>query len=90
MLSTEATMTTTVKVSSRYQIAVPKLARQLLGIERGDRLLVEVKRGILLLVPEPKDYVAHLAGLHRQVWEGVETEEYLRGEREAWTESARR
>ena len=82
----ERKMTTAVKVSSRYQIAVPKLARQILGIERGDRLLVEVKRGMLILVPEPKDYVAHLAGLHRQVWEDLETDEYLRGEREAWTD----
>jgi len=83
-------MATTVKVSSRYQIAVPKVARRLLGIKKGDRLLVEVREGMLILIPEPKDYVAHLAGLHHQVWEGIDTDEYLRREREAWTDSERR
>ena len=80
-------MATTVKVSSRYQIAVPKVARRLLGIKKGDRLLVEVREGMLILIPEPKDYVAHLAGLHHQVWEGIDTDEYLRREREACTDS---
>lgn len=83
-------MATTVKVSSRYQIAVPKEARGLLGIEKGDRLLVEVREGMLILIPEPKDYVTHLAGLHHHVWEGIDTDEYLRREREAWTDSERR
>jgi len=80
-------MATTVKVSSRYQIAVPKVARRLLGIKKGDRLLVEVREGMLILIPEPKDYVTHLAGLHHQVWDGIDTDEYLRREREAWTDS---
>lgn len=73
-----------VKVSSRYQIAVPAEARKRLGIQRGDRLLVEVRDGSLLLLPEPRDYPRHLRGLHREVWEGVEPQEYVGQEREAW------
>jgi AbrB family looped-hinge helix DNA binding protein len=75
-------MVTRVKVSNRYQIAVPAEARKRLGIERGDRLLVEIRGGSLL--PEPRDYAQHLRGLHREVWEGVEAQEYVRREREAW------
>jgi prevent-host-death family protein len=30
------------------------------------------------------DYTTHLAGLHREVWEGVDTGTYLQEEREAW------
>jgi len=77
--------TVTVKVSSRYQIAVPKIARERLKIEKGDRLLVDVQDGMLILLPCPEDYAARLAGLHAEVWAGLDTAAYLREEREAWT-----
>ena len=81
------TAKTTVKVSSRYQIAVPRLAREQLEIEKGDRLLVDVQDGLLVLVPCPKDYAERLAGLHGEIWSGVDTDAYLHKEREAWTSS---
>jgi AbrB family looped-hinge helix DNA binding protein len=62
-----------VKVSSRYQIAVPCLARERLNIQRGDRLLVDVQDGLLVLIPQPQDYAAHMAGLHREVWADLDT-----------------
>ena len=81
------TAKTTVKVSSRYQIAVPRVAREQLEIEKGDRLLVDVQDGLLVLVPCPKDYAERLAGLHHEIWSGVDTRAYLHEEREAWTSS---
>ncbi len=33
-----------------------------------------------------EDYTAHLAGLHRKVWEEVDTDAYLQRERDAWEE----
>jgi AbrB family looped-hinge helix DNA binding protein len=74
-----------VKVSSRYQIAVPRIARERLNIKSGDRLLVDIQDGILL--PQPKDYATHLAGLHREVWAGLDTTAYLQEERGAWNAS---
>ena len=53
-----------IKVSSRYQVVVPRIAREKLNIQIGDRLLVDVQDGVLILIPQPQDYVAHLAGLH--------------------------
>jgi len=76
-----------VKVSSRYQIAVPRIAREHLKIEKGDRLLVDVQDGLLVLVPCPQDYADRLAGLHREIWSGVDTDAYLHEEREAWISS---
>lgn len=78
---------TSVKVSSRYQIAVPRVARERLNIQSGDRLLVDVQDGLLILLPEPRDYSAHLAGLHREVWANLDTTAYLREERDAWNAS---
>ena len=76
-----------VKVSSRYQIAVPRMARERLNIRSGDRLLVDVQDGLLILLPQPKDYTAHMAGLHREVWAGLDTTAYLQEERDAWNAS---
>jgi AbrB family looped-hinge helix DNA binding protein len=78
------TQQSTVKVSSRNQIALPSEARKKLNIRSGDRLLVDVQDGVLVLVPQPQDYVAAMAGLHREVWDGVDAEAYLNEERDAW------
>jgi AbrB family looped-hinge helix DNA binding protein len=76
----------TVKVSSRYQIAVPQSVRQQLGIASGDRLLVQVRGNVIILLPEPKNYVEHMAGLHADVWKRVDADDYIRAERDAWTD----
>jgi antitoxin PrlF len=73
-----------VKVSRKHQIAVPAEVRKQLGIKSGDELLVELRGGYVVLLPEPRDYSRRLRGLHREVWEGVEPQEYVRRERAAW------
>jgi AbrB family looped-hinge helix DNA binding protein len=74
----------TVKVSNRYQISLPSSARQQLNIQAGDRLLVDVQEGVIVLIPQPQDYVEYLAGLHREIWQNIDTTTYLDQEREAW------
>ena len=78
---------TTVKVSGRYQIALPSAARKELSIDAGDRLLVDIQDGMIILIPQPKDYVKYMAGLHQKVWQDVDTAVYLNEERAAWPES---
>ena len=53
-----------VRVNSKHQITVPASVREELHIESGDYLLVEIRDGHLVLMPEPRDYSAHLRGLH--------------------------
>ena len=79
---------TSVKVSSRNQIAVPSSAREKLNIQSGDRLLVDVQDGVLILIPQPQDYAKHMAGLHKEIWADVDTSAHLEEEREAWTSSS--
>ncbi|RME49177.1 MAG: AbrB/MazE/SpoVT family DNA-binding domain-containing protein [Chloroflexi bacterium] len=79
---------TTVKVSSRNQIALPSEARKQLHIRPGDRLLVDVQDGVLVLTPLPDDYADYMAGLHRDVWQDIDADEYIGGERDAWLTSA--
>jgi AbrB family looped-hinge helix DNA binding protein len=75
---------TTVKVSRRYQIAVPAVVRQQLNIQSGDRLLVDIQDGMILLLPQPEEYTRHLAGLHHEIWEGMDAQKYVDEERRAW------
>lgn len=79
--------TTSVKVSAKYQIAVPQIARKKLNIKKGDRLLVDVQDGVIVLIPEPKRYTNYLQGLHSEIWKGIDLKKYLNGERDAWTNS---
>ncbi len=45
---------TYVKISSKYQITIPKDVREALGLEAGDRLYVGCEGGKLVLRPLPK------------------------------------
>ena len=81
-------MTTSVKVSAKYQIAVPQIARKKLNIQKGDRLLVDIQDVVIVLIPQPKRYTEYLQGLHGEIWKGVDVQKYLNGERNAWTNSA--
>lgn len=77
-------MTTQVKVSSKHQIALPASVRRQLSIEAGDYLLVEVEDGAMVLVPKPVDPIEEIRGLGRELWDGVDAQEYVDRERDEW------
>lgn len=56
-------MTVSVKLSSKHQIVVPKLARDTLGLGPGDRLLVSVRPdGVIEMEKQPPDLEDRLEG----------------------------
>jgi hypothetical protein len=57
------------------------IARTELNIQRGDHLLVDIQDGMLILMLQPENYTERLAGLHKEVWEGVDPERYIHEER---------
>ncbi len=71
-----------VRISSKHQIAVPATVRKELRLEAGDRLLVQIRDGVIVLVPEGDDVVDRLRGLYRDVWKG-DVRSYLEEERDA-------
>lgn len=77
-------VTSIVKVSSKNQIAVPSAIRKKLGIGSGIRLLVSVWDGCITMMPEPESYARALRGLHKEIWEDIDTDEYINQERDAW------
>jgi AbrB family looped-hinge helix DNA binding protein len=67
-------------LSSKHQIVIPREAREALGLKAGDKLLVLVRGGNVLVLQKPKSYRAAIRGLGR----GVYPKDYLRKERDSW------
>ena len=77
-------MATSVRIGKRYAVVLPKKVRERLGLHEGDELLIEVSRRGILLIPRPKSYTSHLAGLHREVWKDLDVDDCLAEERKSW------
>lgn len=77
-------MATTVTLSSKNQIVVPREARDKLNIGPGEELLVLCKEDRVVLIPKPKNIVKHMAGLHQDVWKELGASTYLKDERNSW------
>jgi AbrB family looped-hinge helix DNA binding protein len=76
---------TIVKVSSKYQITIPKLERMKLNIKQGDLLILDVQDGMIVLIPQPKRYTDYLQGLHGEIWKDIDVQKYINEERGTWT-----
>lgn len=74
----------TAKVSSKYQIVIPKKAREVLGIDEGDKVVFDYRDGMVVLLPKPKDFVEFSRGLGAEVWKDADAAQYVEGERESW------
>jgi AbrB family looped-hinge helix DNA binding protein len=77
-------MPTTVTLSSKNQIVVPKEAREKLRIGPGDKLLVLTKDDRVVLIPRSKNFVSRMKGLHKDIWGDLDTDAYIDQERESW------
>jgi AbrB family looped-hinge helix DNA binding protein len=75
-------MATTVTLSSKHQIVIPKEARDALSLAAGDELLVLSKPDRVVIIPKPRSFARRTAGLHADVWRGAAS--YLEGERSDW------
>lgn len=75
-------MNARVKLSSKHQVVIPQAARDAMGLQAGDELLVLCKADRVVMLPKPKRFTRKLAGLHREIWHGASA--YLADERDAW------
>ncbi len=75
----------TVKLGRKGQLVLPKEIRDAMKLEEGDRLLVSLEEGRVILA-SPEEYAQATKGLLRGTW-GKTAEEiagYLQRERSAW------
>jgi len=67
-------------LSAKNQIVIPREARNALGLKPGDKVLVIVRNGRLLVLRKPKSYHAAIRGLARSSY----PKGYLHRERRSW------
>ena len=80
---------TTVKVGQKNRIAVPTEALRELGIRPGDRLLVEVSDGAIVLRPHTRNYADELREFAAPFWRGFDGIKYLNELRDEWSHRER-
>ena len=77
-------MKTTIKISSKYQIVIPREAREKLDLKAGDKLIIKANNEKIIIYPQPKNYAKYSLGLGKEIWQGIDATEYVRKERETW------
>lgn len=68
-------------LSSKNQIVIPREAREALGVKAGDKLLVVVRSGQVIVLQKPESYHNAIRGLAQ----GLYPKGYLRRERSSWS-----
>ena len=71
-----------VTVSSKFQVVIPRKARDVLGLKAGDKIIFDYRDGVVALLARPDDFVDFMRGLGSEVWQEIDVSQYLRGERE--------
>jgi AbrB family looped-hinge helix DNA binding protein len=79
---------TTVKISGKNQVVVPREARELLGVGPGDELLVVPKGDHVIILAKPRSVSRALAGTGKGLF--GDSRRYLKGERKSWQSRSRR
>ncbi len=74
--------TATARMSTKYQVVIPKLVRQALNLQPRDTLLFLLDGDAVILRPQPSSYTETLRGLHKEIWPDPDT--WLEEERSTW------
>ncbi len=74
--------TISARVSTKYQVVIPKAVREVLDLQPRDRLLFLVDGDTVILRPQPESFAETLRGLHQDLW--PDPDEWLEGERASW------
>jgi AbrB family looped-hinge helix DNA binding protein len=67
-------------LSSKNQIVIPREAREALQVKPGDKLIIRILAGKVLILEKPKSYRKAIRGLMRNGY----GKDYLRKERDSW------
>lgn len=72
----------TAKISSKYQVVIPKAVRESLHLQPQDTLLFLLDGDRVVLLPRPASFTQVMQGLHQQLW--PDPDEWLEKERSSW------
>ena len=73
------------RLSSKYQITLPRKVRQALGLQPGDTVVLVVSEDTVRLRRAPETLTEYMEGLGKEVWASLGgADGYLDEERERW------
>lgn len=87
MLKTVSQVYADSRITSKYQLVIPAPIRKVLGVEAGDELIWRIelpKANKAEVWPNPQNWSKYLSGLGKRVWEGEDTDKYLKALKEEW------
>lgn len=70
------------RMSTKYQVVVPKAVREALRLQPRDHLLFLLDGDTVILRPKPESFTAALQGLHSEIWQDPDA--WLEQERSTW------
>jgi AbrB family looped-hinge helix DNA binding protein len=73
-----------ITVSSKYQIVIPREAREKLDLKAGDKLIIKADNEKIIIYPQPKSYTKYSLGLGKKIWQRTDATEYVKKERQTW------
>jgi len=74
--------TATARLSTKYQLVIPKVVREALQLEPDSTLLFLIEGDRVIMRPQPASFADALRGLHKELWS--KPQEWLEKERAAW------
>lgn len=77
--------TTTLLLSKKCQVVIPKAIRQRLSLKGGMRISIQaIDNHNAIITTQPKDYVEALSGLGADVWKKLGGVNYIKKLRKEW------
>ncbi|NLS78967.1 MAG: AbrB/MazE/SpoVT family DNA-binding domain-containing protein [Chloroflexi bacterium] len=70
------------RLSTKYQVVIPKAVRDALKLEPDSTLLFLIEGDQVTIRPQPPSFADALRGLHKEMW--AEPETWLEQERATW------
>ncbi len=81
-------MSIIVRPGREHTIALPEELMLKMHFAADEEILVQVEEDRLVLSKKTGSYTENLRGLHKEVWENVDTEDFLKKERQSWNDHA--
>ena len=72
----------TARISTKYQVVIPKPVRDVLSLHPQEALLFLIDGDSVILRPQPTSFTQTLRGLHQELW--PDPDEWLEQERASW------
>ena len=84
MEENKAMTSITARMSSKYQVVIPKAVREALGLEPHDQVIFQIEGDTVILRPRPASFTDALLGLHSGLW--PDPDQWMESERGSWEE----